>query len=142
MLNGIVEGIVVQLKAVFEDRCEIYQNNDGQELKKPCFFIAALQPELSPLLGLRALKRNPFDIHYYLAMPGDSTEMLDAAERLMLGLEFIKIPSGELLHGTSMRYEMIEGILHFFICYNMIIKRKKELPLMETLQTDVNPKKG
>ena len=142
MLNGILEGIVVQLKAVFEDRCEIYQNNDGQELKKPCFFIAALQPELSPLLGLRVLKRNPFDIHYYLAMPGDSTEMLDAAERLMLGLEFIKIPSGELLHGTSMRYEMIEGILHFFICYNMIIKRKKELPLMETLQTDVNPKKG
>ena len=142
MLNGIVEGIVAQLKAVFEDRCEIYQNNDGQELKKPCFFIAVLQPELSPLLGLRALKRNPFDIHYYPAMPGDSTEMLDAAERLMLGLEFIKIPSGELLHGTSMRYEMIEGILHFFICYNMIIKRKKELPLMETLQTDVNPKKG
>ena len=39
MLNGIVEGIVVQLKAVFEDRCEIYQNNDGQELKKPCFLL-------------------------------------------------------------------------------------------------------
>lgn len=142
MLNGIVEGIVVQLKAVFEDRCEIYQNNDGQELKKPCFFIAVLQPELSPLLGLRALKRNPFDLHYFPADPGDSAEMLGIAERLLFGLEFIELPDGEVLHGTSMRYEIIEGILHFFISFNTIIKRTKELPLMETLQTDVNPKKG
>ena len=142
MLNEIVKGIAVQLNAVFGDGFEIYQNNVEQGLKEPCFFIAVLQPELSPLLGLRALKRNPFDIHYYPADPGDNVEMLDAAERLMTGLEFIELPDGEVLHGTAISYEIIDGVLHFFISFNSVIKRMKELPLMETLETDVNPKKG
>ncbi len=60
----------------------------------------------------------------------------------MTGLEFIELPDGEVLHGTAISYEMIDGVLHFFISFNSVIKRMKELPLMETLETDVNPKKG
>ena len=52
MLNEIVQGIARRLNAAFGDDYEIYQNKVEQGLQEPCFFIAVLQPEAKPLLGL------------------------------------------------------------------------------------------
>ena len=61
---------------------------------------------------------------------------------LMECLEFITLPNGDVLHGTSMSYEVQDGVLHFFVNYNLTLRRETEETAMETLETTVEPKKG
>lgn len=113
-----------------------------QGLEPPCFLILILQPELAPMIGKRYLKRNPFDVQYFPAAPGNNAEMITVAETMMDSLEFITLPGGDLLHGTAMNYEIVDGVLHFFVNYNLtLIKSVAETP-METLDTTVGTKKG
>ena len=91
------------LNAAYGDGYEIYQNDVEQGLKEPCFLIAVLQPEITPMLGRR----------------------------------FIKLPSGDLLHGTSVNYEIVDNVLHFFVNYNLPMIRPAEETYMETLETEV-----
>ncbi len=142
MLNEIISGISRRLNAIFGDGYEIYRDDVEQGLTEPCFFIAVLKPELSPLIGSRKLKRNFFDIHYFPRRTGDNAEMFDVAEQLMSGLEYISMPDGLPLRGTAMSYETIDGVLHFYVSFNMVVIRPKEENPMETLATNIGTKKG
>ena len=142
MLNDIITGIAEALGTTFGDGYRVYKNDVKQGLTEPCFFIATLKPEQTPMLGERALWRHPFDIHFFPKEPGTNEELYDVAERLMLGLRYIRLPNGDLLRGLSVSYEAIDGVLHFFITYNMIVDIPKELPIMETLDINAYPKKG
>lgn len=142
MLNEVIKGISRKLNAAFGDGYEIYENDVEQGLTEPCFFISILKPELSPLLGTRGIRRNPFDIHYFPKQAGNNAELFSMAERLMYALEYIPMPDGLPLRGTAMNYEVIDGVLHFFVNYNLIVVQPKEENPMETLTTNVGTKKG
>lgn len=142
MLNDIITGIAKALGGAFGSDYRVYINDVRQGLSEPCFFIAALKPEQSPLLGDRAVWRNPFVIHYFPRTPDANEELYDTAVRLMYALRYITLPDGGLLRGRSISYEAVDGVLHFFITYNVIVNIPRELPIMETLGTDINPKKG
>lgn len=142
MLNEIIKGISMKLNATFGDEYKAYQNDVEQGLKEPCFFIRVLNPALSPLLGRRSLKQNPFDVRYYPKAPGNNAEMFTVAEELMECLEYITLPGGDLLRGTGMNYEIVDDVLHFFVNFNhTLIKPYEEIP-METLEMDVGTQKG
>ncbi len=131
--NEIIKGVARQLNAAFGDGYEIYQNMVQQGLQEPCFFIGVLQPEQQPLLGSRALRRNPLVIQYFPRADGDNAEMLEAAEKLLENLEFIQLLDGDWLHGTNMRYEIQNGILHFFVNFNLTVNRLQQEQNMEDL---------
>lgn len=133
MLNEIVQGIARRLNAAFGDDYEIYQNKVEQGLQEPCFFIAVLQSEAKPLLGNRGRWLNAFDLHYFPRQAGSNAELLAVAEQLLRELRFIELPGGGLLRGASMRWEPVDGVLHFFVNYNTLLKWQEEKPLMETL---------
>lgn len=140
MVNEIIEGIAVAINSIFGDEIEIYKDNVTQGLKEPCFFIAILKPEVTPLIGTRSIRNNSFDIQYF---PKESnTEMLDVAEKLINSLEFITLLNGDILHGTGVSYEIIDNVLHFFISYNLTMIKVTDKTNMETLETDVSVKKG
>ena len=138
MLNEIIKGISMALSVAFGDGYEIYQNDVDQGLKEPCFLIAVLRPEVTPMLGRRFIKRNPFDIQYFPADPHDNAEMFTAAETMLEALDFIMLPSGELLHGTSVSYEVADNVLHFMVSYNLPMVRPAETAAMETLETAID----
>lgn len=142
MLDDIITGIAKALGATFGDAFRVYENDVKQGLTEPCFFIAALRPEQTPLLGDRAIWRNPFDIHYIPKGGGTNAELYHVAEHLMFGLRYITLPNGDMLRGTSISYEVVDGVLHFFVHYNMVVNIIKEHPAMETLNTDIKTKKG
>jgi len=142
LLNGIITGIAKALGAAFGSEYRVYENDVKQGLTEPCFFIALLKPERTPLLGDRAIWRNPFDIHYFPRDGGANTELYQVAESLVDALRYISLPNGDMLRGTSMSYEAVDGVLHFFVNYNMVVNIPKELPCMETLHTDMKTKKG
>lgn len=133
MLNEIVKGVARQLNAAFGDGYEIYQNMVRQGLSEPCFFIGVLQPEQQPLLGSRALRLNPLVIQYFPRAAGNNAEMLEVADKLLEILEFIQLLNGDLLHGTKMRYEIQNDILHFFVNYNLTVNRLQQGQNMEDL---------
>lgn len=142
MLNEIIKGISMALSSCFGEGYEIYQDDGEQGLNGPCFLIAVLGPEITPLLGRRFIQRNPFDIRYFPTAPGKNTEMLTVAEKLMEILDFITLPNGDLLHGTSVGYEIVENVLHFFVNYNLPMVKSVEETYMETLQTQVGTTGG
>lgn len=140
MLSEIIDGIAVAINSIFGDEIEIYKDNVTQGLKEPCFFIAILKPEVTPLIGTRSIRNNSFDIQYF---PKESnSEMLDVAEKLINTLEFITLLNGDILHGTGVSYEIIDNVLHFFISYNLTMIKVTDKTNMETLETDVSVKKG
>ncbi len=137
MLNEIIKGVSMRLSTTFGDGYKIYQDDVKQGLKRPCFFIAALKPEFSSLLGTRCINRNPLDIQYIPSDPGKNAEMFSVAGDLGEALAFITLPGGDLLHGTKMNYEVVDGVLHFFVNYNLPMIRPRDETYMETLETDV-----
>ena len=52
----------MKLNAAFGAGYKIYQNDVEQGFKEPCFFIAVLKPDISPLQKNRFMNRNPFTI--------------------------------------------------------------------------------
>lgn len=141
MMNEIIKGIARALNTEFGSKYDIYQNDVRQGLHEPCFFIAVLKPDVSPLLSGRYIRDNPFDIHYFPKRMDSHTEMYSVAERLIQCLEFITLPNGDIFRGTKMNYEVIDDVLHFFVNFNCIVIRDKEPEeLMKDLKTDASVK--
>lgn len=132
----------MKLNATFGAGYKIYQNDVEQGFKEPCFFIAVLKPDIAPLQKNRFMNRNPLDVHYFPTSRRNNSEMFKVAGDLMECLEFITLPNGDVLHGTSMSYEVEDRVLHFFVNFNLTLSRPSEETPMETLDVDVEPKKG
>ncbi len=142
MLNEIIKGVSMKLNAAFGSRYKFYQNDVKQGFKPPCFFLAVLNPELTPLIGRRYVNRNPLDIRYFPQDGADNKELFAVALELTEALEFIALPGGELVHGTGMNYEVADGVLHFFVNYNLTLIKPADNTPMETLAVDVGTKEG
>lgn len=140
MINEIIQGVAVKLSDTF-DGYKIYQNNVEQGFSTPCFFIEPVKPTISPLAQGRYLSRNPLDIHYFPTEGRNNAEMFRVAEELTVCLEYITLSDGELLRGTSVSYEMVDGVLHFFVNYDLILCRTVEKsPAMGDLTATVERK--
>lgn len=142
MVNELIKGVSIKLNATFGDGYEIYVKDVKQGLKEPCFFIAVLQPERRPMLGLRSFQTNPFDIHYFPEDETDNGEMIGVAEQMMDALEMITLLNGDLIRGTNRKYEIVDGVLHFFVNFNMHLIKPVDATPMETLDVETGTVKG
>lgn len=62
------------------------------------------------------------------------------ASRLFLCLEQLAVKN-DLVRGTQMSYEIIDGVLHFFVNYDMFVyKQSNILPTMEEMEKEVSVK--
>ena len=139
MLNKIITGISQALDAEFNSENEeyiIHTENVEQGLEEPCFFIFSLKPSSKQLVGNRYERKYPFDIHFFPdteLVDGISTinnQINEVTERLFTALEYITVDNS-LVRGTSMNVEIVDSVLHFFINFNMIVK--KETDPIETM---------
>jgi len=118
MINDLIDGISIKLDKAFGDSYKVYSEGVEQGLKEPCFFIAVLNPSENNMLGKRRFRQNPFDIHYFPSVMNDNAELQNMASNLYEHLEWITLINGDVIHGTQMRHEVIDGVLHFFVNYN------------------------
>lgn len=135
MLNEIVKGIAKKLSETFD--CKIYKENIPQGFEKPCFYIQHVQTFNSKKLANRYLRQNYFDVMYY---PKDSykenSEIYDVIEKLFLCLEEIFVLDN-LVRGVKMSPEIVDGVLHFFVNYDMFVKRPENADNhMQTLNSN------
>ena len=138
MENDIVKGIAKALRDAFDPGYRIYQNDIEQGFQTPCFFILPMKATPSPLGKDRFLLKSPFDVHFFPEDEKDNAAMQVVAWQLWQALEFITMPGGDKLHGTSMNWEVQDGVLHFFVSFNMTLRRIDLPEKMGELHMEVN----
>ena len=133
MTNGIVSGISRKLHDAFGDSYEIYTEQVKQGLKAPCFIISCVNIASMPIVGVRYLRQALFSVAYF---PKSGTrvkaECLDVQERLFVTLEYIDA-DGDLLRGTGMGGQIVDGTLVFTVNYDMHLRKDIEREPMETI---------
>ena len=139
MINSIISSISIALNAEFGDRYKNYKEKK-QDLEEPCFFIQCLNSTQRLFLNKRYFKKNQFCIQYFPETSNKNEECLAVAERLLERLEYL-IVNSDLVMGTKMHYEVIDGILHFFVNYDMFVYKIAEtIPIMEEVLAETSVK--
>nr|DAQ19558.1 MAG TPA: tail completion protein [Caudoviricetes sp.] len=142
MINSIIESISITLDEEFGDEYEIHMEEIKQGLNEPCFFINCLNPKIEQFLGKRYFHTNQFCIQYFPATVEKQRECNEVAERMIWALEYIRVDSEEPVRGTDMHYEIIDGVLNFFINYDCFIYRAGEEETMEMMDATTNVEEG
>lgn len=133
MINKIIDGISVAIGLEFGDSYEIYTESVEQGLIEPCFSILCLNPKIDQKLGKRYFRTNQFCIHYFPSSDEKRSECQTVIERLIGALEIITV-NGDLCRGTSMHFEIEDGVLSFFVNYDMYVYKEESAELaMETV---------
>ncbi len=140
MINSIIAAISIALNKEFGDGCKNYTEEVKQGLEEPCFFISCINPTHTLIRGRRYFRGNAFCIQYFPAVHGREREECNAvAERLYSCLEWITA-AGNLVRGTKMRGEVVDGILNFFVDYDLIVCRPEDMNPMEEIVENVSAK--
>ncbi len=140
MINSIIESIAAALNSEFDGEYVIYTESVEQGLKEPCFFVLCINPTSRMFFGRRYFKENQFCIQYF---PADKSrkreECNEVAEKLFSCLECIP-NGGDLIRGTKMNAEIADGILNFFVNYDLFVMKPTETAAMEEYSRNVGAK--
>lgn len=131
MLNNTIAGISQKLNQIFGYK--IYSDEIEQGLLEPCFLIVCLTSSQEQELNTLYRREQAFAIHYYPQAAKPTQEINDVVDILNMALEYITV-DGNLVRGTKMRHEVADGVLHFFVNYDVRIRKVIESdPYMENL---------
>jgi hypothetical protein len=140
MIQGIVDGISIKLNSVFGDGYTIYTESVKQGLMEPCFFIRLVNPVNRRGLGGRFFRENLFAIQFFpKSRDAPKAECYQMQDALYLALGYITV-DGDLQRGLKMRGEFSDGVLNFFVNYNMHVVLKEELTPMGELEKKITTK--
>ena len=115
-VNIVKDGVISTLKQRFPNT-KIYGEEIKQGFRAPCFFVKLFPVSQRQVVGRRYKRFHSFDIHYF----GESNEeMHDIADQLYDRMEYIPV-NEDLLRGTKMNHEIVDGVLHFFVNYDFHI---------------------
>lgn len=140
MINKIIDGISAAINFEFGDGYEIYTESIEQGLTEPCFSVLCLNPTIRQKLGKRYFRTNQFCIHYFPSSNEKRSECQAVLERLMCTLDMITV-DGDLCRGTDMHGGIDDGVLSFFVNYDMYVYKEQSVePVMETVEYNSNLK--
>lgn len=129
MINKITSGISKAISVEFGDNYEIYKESIEQGLKEPCFSILCINPTNDLFMGKRYFRKNLFCIQYFPATNEKKIECNEVSEKLFNCLEYINV-NGDITRGTKMNCEIIDGVLNFFINYDLYVYKVEEKETM------------
>ena len=134
MINSIMDGITNKLDEVFG--YTIYGDDIKQGYEEPCFYVSHIRTRAVDELGTRKKLNSTFDIHFF----GENTRQLREVEQEFYNnFSLISLPDG-LIHGTDLNTEIVDGVLHCYVNYNMIVDEIKEQKFMEEMEINYGRK--
>lgn len=140
MINRLIDGISIRLNELFGDDYNIYTETVEQGFKEPCFFIKSLDPSKTQYPNKQSLREYLFDVMYFPGSDDTNSEINRITEDLFEGLEVIELLNGDLKRGTGMHAETVDDKLHFFVNYNVIVRKVEQYENMEALEIYQNIK--
>ena len=136
MVNLLTKSIGAALQTEFGDGYEIYREGMAQTLKESCFSVFCIGSSMSQQRQARYYRENQFCIRYFPRPGGHGREECHStAERMFSCLRWLDC-RGVPVMGTGMKYEILDGILHFSVNYNMFSEHGGILPTMMEELTD------
>lgn len=133
MINHTIAGISNALYEAFG--YENFKDEILQDLTPPCFYISCMEQKTKKYIGIRSLRKNQFVIQYFPHTDDGKGECYDVGEKMFECLEVINA-DGFFLRGTDMKFEIVDGVLHFFVDYNTFIRKEVQKETMGSMQTD------
>ncbi|MEK4355196.1 phage tail terminator family protein [Paenibacillus sp. FSL R5-0475] len=121
-----IKNALIKKLSLFTPEYPVYDEAVEQGMKQPCFFVLLLESSQVRGVNRRYQRFNPFDVHYFpqrkSAALREECELV--AEKFYSELEYLTGHSG-IYRGTGMRHEIVDGVLHFFVEYNVHLIRDK-----------------
>lgn len=121
----------------------IYLEFKENNMTFPCAYIKVIEPSMSRHVGTLYNTSLDLDIMYYannLDMVTDTRKLLGIPSVLYQLLEFVQVGERTIM-GTGMKYKVSDGVLHFFVTYENIlrsvskpIERMKHMELTERVK--------
>ena len=127
---GVVRSLTVALskglEGIFSNPC-IYQDILPMGYKAPCFFVNHVDTQVQLKLFNRYRVVANYDITYHPAeRKFNSKEFSEVVEKMTYGLELVQLADGNYVRGSNIRYEVQDGVLHFFITFDFFVIRAKD----------------
>lgn len=141
LINTILEAIAVTLQAEFGDGYEVLLEEKKENMLKPCFLLQCTNSIKKPYLRKGYFRQNQFCIQFIpISGEQEQSQSYAAAERLFSCLKCLTVDDHPVT-GTNMKYEMTNGVLHFFVNYDKLVYERNDLePAMEGISSKTKVK--
>ena len=133
MVNKFLDAITIALYNKFGDLYTFYIEEVEQNFDKPCCIVGTLNPLIRSVSSTRYYRTIPIVIHFFTEKENTIDAKKDnhnKAEGLIEALEYLKLDN-LLFRGENMEYEIVDGVLQFFITYNFYTTTEIEQIYME-----------
>lgn len=128
-----LDSLTIALHSEFGNDYKLYVEEVEQNVSKPCFSVGFLNPMVTASNLVRSVQTLPVVIHYFTAKENTfdaKKDCYDVAERLWQALEYLPV-SDTTVRGYNISWEIVDGVLEFFITYRTPIWKEQELIYME-----------
>lgn len=118
MINKILNATTKQLGTTFGDTYHYYVENVQQGLKKPCFVVDIIAPQIRSRSSILYDRTMPIVI-YYFNDEDNKTPKADGytmGEQIMECIEYLSV-DGTLIRAEDMSWLMVDGVLEVFATY-------------------------
>ncbi len=122
MINRIINAILLALYNEFGDAYTLYTEDVDQNMAAPAFYVKCVSPEHRTVVGRTYKEDNLFVISYFPKNGDYRDEINDVLHRLYFALELVPDINDSKIRGTSMRGEIVDGVLHFMVNYNVFVR--------------------
>lgn len=126
MTEDIIKAVCAAIYSEFGEGYTIYTEAVAQNAQVPCFFVICTQPKLNHWMCSEYYQEIPIVVQY---LPQNTenyrSECEDVFERLSLNLDTISFEDS-CVHGTDTRGEIIDGVLNFYVDYEMMVYKNTE----------------
>lgn len=140
MINCLIKGIASKLYEVFKN-ITIYTEKVPQGFVTPSFYIKCLTHNDELKLFESKKKITRFDITYFPSKDSleNEREINGTLAKLVDNMRVIQA-EGHKIKGFDISNEKVDGVLHYFVSYNITLLKDKININMEDLKerTDVN----
>lgn len=129
VIDEIVLGIAAKIKEIYKEKGNypIYTDKIQQGEERPCFFIKTLMDERKREIGLQDdYYRELLSIVVIGYTIDGNTEILHSMIENLYDLEYIRLSDGSLIGAMKLHPKIEDDVLHFFIDYNLFIKKGKD----------------
>ncbi len=130
--NSIFDGVTLALHADFPDS-QVHGGNVKQGIKAGDFNVIMPGAGHTKEVGQRYRRTPEFDVIYYPKTSPHAVECYDVADRLMGTLGSITTPEGDIIHATSLKWQLQDDVLHILVEYAHCVHVPIVREAMETL---------
>lgn len=137
MIDIITGAVGRAIFSEFGSGYAVYEEEVKQGVLTPCFFIRCDKSSERQFFGSRYFRENRFCVTFFPADDnGKNRECEEAAHRLTACLEWVDLDGGVIM-GRKMSYVVKDGVLYFFVNYDMFVYKCGDKTVMGEMEKRV-----